>query len=418
MATKTTRIRNTETEPTENGKKTNAGEGEDNKSRGDRGEIGMASPTVNGRDDSGVAEVARLRRRREQRNQDRLNLANETDVETTGESDNMGKRKRSHGPDKQQLREPYLTDDARGFFGEPIRGPDDLMAAEPWLLKAITQLAGEHTRTPDRSPIVFEQTAEAAAENARVLSSFDFDVKRMIEAHSDSTLGYGSEFRSVEQLRPLIGRHPNFGSLSLVLENGMPYVFNRELDLVTKSAERKFLIARGNHKSAKDFPDQVQLLLGKDVRHGFSIPLPVNSVSQIPQSAVQPLGLAQQWTLDEEGNRVVKFRMTQDLSFSSGEHEMPTSVNGRIDMEAYPEMVYGWCFPRILHYIIALRLAYPLTRILIAKYDYSNAYRRIAHSAEAAAQTIAIHAGLAYLALRLTFGGPQTHRHFATSRRS
>ena len=57
----------------------------------------------------------------------------------------------------------------------------------------------------------------------------------------------------------------------------------------------------------------------------------------LPNSAVQPLGLAQQWTLDEEGNRVVKFCMTQDLSFSSNEHAMPTSVNKRIEMEHQKE---------------------------------------------------------------------------------
>ena len=43
---------------------------------------------------------------------------------------------------------------------------------------------------------------------------------------------------------------------------------------------------------------------------------------------------------------------------------------------------------------------------LISKYDYSgDAYRRIAHSASAATQTISSNGDLAYLSLRLTFGG-------------
>ena len=46
-----------------------------------------------------------------------------------------------------------------------------------------------------------------------------------------------------------------------------------------------------------------------------------------------------------------------------------------------------------------------MVRILISKYDYSDAYRRIAHSAEAATQTIAVVDERAYLSLRLTFGG-------------
>jgi hypothetical protein len=74
-------------------------------------------------------------------------------------------------------------------------------------------------------------------------------------------------------------------------------------------------------------------------------------------------------------------------------------------MSAYAEMIYGgWCLPRIIHYVVSLRARFPDLHILVSKYDYSDAYRRIAHSAEAAAQTIAINGSTAYLSLRLTFG--------------
>ena len=68
-------------------------------------------------------------------------------------------------------------------------------------------------------------------------------------------------------------------------------------------------------------------------------------------------------------------------------------------------MVYGWCMPRLLHLISALRDEHPDTAIFICKYDYSDAYRRIAHSPKATAQTIAIMENIAYVSLRLTFGG-------------
>jgi hypothetical protein len=74
-------------------------------------------------------------------------------------------------------------------------------------------------------------------------------------------------------------------------------------------------------------------------------------------------------------------------------------------MTQYPEMIFGWCLPRIIHFIVALRIAHPGRRILIAKYDFSDAYRRIAHSARAASQSIIVLAGIAFLALRLSFGG-------------
>ena len=74
-------------------------------------------------------------------------------------------------------------------------------------------------------------------------------------------------------------------------------------------------------------------------------------------------------------------------------------------MGQYPEMIYGWCLTRVIHYIVALRLKYPSERILIAKYDFSDAYRRIVHSGKAAAQSVIISGDVAYIALRLSFGG-------------
>ena len=62
-------------------------------------------------------------------------------------------------------------------------------------------------------------------------------------------------------------------------------------------------------------------------------------------------------------------------------------------------MIYGFCLLRLIHYIVALRLEYPEERILISKYDFSDAYRRVAHSAAAAAQTILIVGEIAYIML-------------------
>jgi hypothetical protein len=96
--------------------------------------------------------------------------------------------------------------------------------------------------------------------------------------------------------------------------------------------------------------------------------------------------------------------MTQDLSFSP--LDPANAINARIDMAAYPEMVYGWCLPMIFHFmVVALRYHHPTKIIFISKYDYSDAYRRMAYDAKAAAQTISAIGDAAFVALRLTFGG-------------
>jgi hypothetical protein len=142
------------------------------------------------------------------------------------------------------------------------------------------------------------------------------------------------------------------------------------------------MMERGNHKKAEEGSEKAPELLAKDVAHGFSIPVSPGVVDKIKGAMVQPLGLATQFGLEEDGSRKVKHRLTQDLSFSLTEPEM--SVNSRIDMDQYPEMFYGWCISRVVHFIVSLRLAYPNKRIFISKYDYSDAYRTMAHSATAA----------------------------------
>jgi hypothetical protein len=77
-------------------------------------------------------------------------------------------------------------------------------------------------------------------------------------------------------------------------------------------------LARGNHQSAQQEADRVGILLSKGVViHGFTIPLPISIVEMIPGAMVQPLGLVSQWTIDHSGERKVKDRLTQDLSFST-----------------------------------------------------------------------------------------------------
>ena len=242
--------------------------------------------------------------------------------------------------------------------------------------------------------------------NARILADANFDFTRLIPAHQGSTLGFGSEFRPLRDLELLLSRHPHFPFVARVLTSGMDYHFQdgQELAETERLAEMAGQLQRGNHKSVSQALDRVKELLAKDVTHGFTIPLPVECAPQIKGGMIQPLGVVKQSSLNEHNEIVNKFRLTQDLSFSL-DTEKDLSVNGRINLQRYPEMVYGWCMPRILHVVSSLREELPDTPIFICKYDYSDAYRRVAHSPAATSQTIAVLEDIAYVSLRLTFGG-------------
>ena len=80
-------------------------------------------------------------------------------------------------------------------------------------------------------------------------------------------------------------------------------------------------------------------------------------------------------------------------------------MNNRIGMSRYPEMVYGWCLIRVIHFVVCLLEKFPRVPIHTAKFDYSDAYRRVSHAGKTAASTILVVASVAYVMLRLSFGG-------------
>ncbi len=236
----------------------------------------------------------------------------------------------------------HLPEDASLFFSEPAVGPCDEFLPPTWFLEAIKGICAASSVIPTRSPIRFKISEAASEHKAEVLRTVDFDLGRLIRNHGLSTLGFGSEFRKISKLRPLIGRHPHFPCLETLLTKGMEFVFDRELSPKERSGEVTAMLARGNHKSAKVEQERVGELLAKDVIHEFTIPLPVGVVKLIPGAMVQPLGRVQQWTVDQDGSRKAKSRLTQDLSFFTDPKLRPTSINSRVDMHTYIEMVYGW----------------------------------------------------------------------------
>jgi hypothetical protein len=297
----------------------------------------------------------------------------------------------------------YLPATMSEILPKPLIGPDDHFQPPPGFLLRLSRVASTPVPAPRAPPLIFETNREALEHNARQIATAGHDLAKLLSENQDTTLYFGSEFRPIGQLTDVLGGHPLFDQLRTILTEGMDYRFKEELSEPDRLIELTQMLERGNHKSSEEEPEQVNRLLLKDVTHGFSIPVPPEIVPFITDALVQPFGLAQQFTLTELGERIVKYRLTQDLSFSLSKEDC--SVNSRIDMERYNEMIYGWCLSRVIHFIVALRLTYPSQGVLIAKYDYSDAFRRMVHAGRAAAQSIAVFDKVAYIALRLTFGG-------------
>lgn len=303
----------------------------------------------------------------------------------------------------QTLTSKHLPRSIDEFLPSAIPGPDDNFVPPAWLMEAIEEVAAAEAPAPKAPPVMFELTEAAVQHNTELLEAFDLNSAEFLSLHQDTTLGFGSEFRPIEQFKKVLGGHPNFGFFADVLKNGMSHHFTNELSEEERKAEVEAMIKRGNHESVQEDSEAVSKLPEKDVLHGFSLPVNPSIVPSIPGAMVQPAGVVKQFSLQEDGSRILKRRLTQDLTFPLTFTE--ASANNRIDMEMHVEMIHGWCLTRIVHFTVALRICFPKKRIFIVKHDCSDAHRRVAHSASAVVQSIIIFAAVAHLALRLTFGG-------------
>ncbi len=126
----------------------------------------------------------------------------------------------------------------------------------------------------------------------------------------------------------------------------------------------------GNHKGASQKPVILKKVIAKDVKYGYSLPVPLSSVQLIPGLMMAPINIMEQNTIDKFGRIIPKDRLTHDQSWkwSSG-----TSVNSRVQKELLQACQYGFCIRRLINWTIAVRRKYPDQRILAIKIEYKSA---------------------------------------------
>ena len=259
-----------------------------------------------------------------------------------------------------------------------------------------------HQPAPRETDFRFTVDSSAAEHNLSILEDFDLDLQRAIHAVGGTTLQPGSEFKPSDILESIFAPHPLWGSMKETLDNGIFYPLT-DISEEERMNDLDEALTRGNHKSARDKPATLQHLIEADVSQGFALPLPVHCTRRIPGVILAPLGIAEQATIQPDGQIVPKDRLTHDQSFQYGSNK---SVNSRVIKELLQVVVYSHCLPRLLHQIIDYRLRHPGIPILIVKGDYKSAFRRgHLQIAEGLASSCQVTDEIILISLRMTFGG-------------
>jgi hypothetical protein len=74
--------------------------------------------------------------------------------------------------------------------------------------------------------------------------------------------------------------------------------------------DNSFMIDHGNHKSAARFEVKLLSMIESEVCFGFGLVLPLNSWRELPNSAIDPLGMIKQGYIENTGRLAKKHHVT------------------------------------------------------------------------------------------------------------
>jgi len=290
-------------------------------------------------------------------------------------------------------------EEASKTMGEFIQKSEQL--AQPFILHQIATLCESKEETPKTHNFKFENNREAAKYNTKLIKHTDYDFEKCLNKQKGSMLSAGSEFRNIQKIRKLLQYHEDWPEIRDIISIGCDYQLQPETDEETRLSDLQAMIARGNHKSAKKHDATLVKAFTKEIQKGWLLPITVESLTKVKHLSIIPLGVAEQFSIDENGERITKRRVTHDASFPA---PSGISVNNKVIEALLQDCIYGQCLRRILHGLQAMRSKHPNTRIYMTKYDMDAAYRRLHSIPKHALKCVTVIEKIAYIPLRLPFG--------------
>ena len=288
----------------------------------------------------------------------------------------------------------------------PVKRPDSGEDITPDIdLPAVLKTMLTSSKHLEKPVFKFEVSDEAATFNMELLRQNNFELGRLLN-YNKSITSYGSEFKSTDELEPLLRRHPRWNELKQKLSEGACFPVT-EIDDKTRLLDLEAMISRGNHRSAKIHESYLAEAFTKEIEKGWNLILPEDEAMTIPGLEIAPMGVADQLGISATGDFVSKLRVTHDLSFP--QEASKASLNSRVNEEELEPCMFGHTLLRLVHHIVHLRLKYPKQKIWLRKEDFKSAYRRMHLNERTALQTsvrVKLNGKFYILvSLRLPFGG-------------
>lgn len=213
-----------------------------------------------------------------------------------------------------ELSDTDAMDYAKGIMGKLYKRPNKTVS---WLVTTIRKVAALVEKDLNTSQFIFEDAHDAAVWNSNILQKYEYDFEKAVAAEENSILTPGSEFRSIDNIAKIWKHRENWKKIRSILAHGCIYPLDKEQPEEIRKKDLEEMVKRGNHKSAltTDHKAVLEKIQKKEVRQGFTFPLTVDCLLKLKGAAVIPMGVHDQWTINEEGERFMKPRACHDASF-------------------------------------------------------------------------------------------------------
>lgn len=115
----------------------------------------------------------------------------------------------------------------------------------------------------------------------------NYDLQSII-ANSNNICQPGIEFRNPTTLEPILKNHELWNHTKRVLQQGA------ELHFTHRPTDEQ------NHRKAQQLPDIIRTSIDNNVKAGYTLPIHIETINNIPNAMVCLLGIASQHTVAEE----------------------------------------------------------------------------------------------------------------------
>ena len=137
-----------------------------------------------------------------------------------------------------------------------------------WFIPVIRKIIHSPLPSLSKSQIKFEWSPSAMRFNSDLLESVNFDLGKLISQNPSSEIGYGSEFRPVATLEPLLRLRPNWNRIKSFLSSGFTANF-RQIDEAQCQNDNTKALRSGNHKSTLKQIQMLTKIVRKEVHLGY-----------------------------------------------------------------------------------------------------------------------------------------------------